>query len=891
MLKKILKYSGISLLVLIIAAIAIPFLFKGKIIAKIKEEINKSINAKVDFADVDISLFRHFPKLSVGLNNLSVVGLNEFAEDTLIATKQIDVAMNLMSAIKGDELTIYSINLKEPKINAIVNKEGKANWDIVKPDTATKTDTSSKPFKMKLEKYSVENGIVKYEDKQGGMSTVITNLNHTGSGDFDADLFTLKTATTADEVNFSYGGIPYLNKVKTSIDADIQVDAKNSKYTFSTDKIKLNELQLTTKGFFQFVNDTTYGMDIKFDAPSTSFKHILSFIPAIYANNFSAIKTSGDAVFNGFVKGNYNATQIPAYALNLDVKNGFFQYPDLPKAVKNINLTLNVSNPDGVTDHTVVNIPKAHIEFDSNPFDFRLLVKNPISNLFADAAATGKLNLADITQFVKMDKDTKLAGILDANAAITTTMNDIEKQQYQNVKASGTIGLNNFLYASKDYPTGVVLSNLLMTFNPKNVTLNNAAGKFMNTNFSANGYINNLLAYALQNKALNGVLNMKADNINLNEWMGVETDTTKKTEASTPFAVPDKMDITVNAIADKVHYDNLDIKSLTGSLNIADETVKLNNVSGKALDGTIMMNGTYSTKNSKKKPDISIAYKVANVDIQKTFYAFNTIQKLMPIGKFLAGKLSSQLTLTGKLGENMMPDLTTLSGLGDVLMLEGVLSKFQPLEKVSQSLNVSALQNVSAKDVKTFFEFNNGKVLVKPFNVKVKGIDMEIGGLHGLNQNMDYTINMKVPRALMGDKANTVVNGLVQQASNKGVPVTVGDIVPVQVKLGGSITSPSVKTDLKQGATSLAQDIKQQATDFAKAKADSAKTAVKDTLKSVKKQVIQTAKEEITKKILGGNSKDSSSNSGNKVEDTKKKIEEKGKGLLKGLNPFKKKQE
>lgn len=96
----------------------------------------------------------------------------------------------------------------------------------------------------------------------------------------------------------------------------------------------------------------------------------------------------------------------------------------------------------------------------------------------------------------------------------------MQKQQLGKFNAQGNIDLQNFFYASKDYPGGVVLSSLQMSFNPKNVTLSNLVGKFMNTNFSANGYINNLLPYMLKNQPLDGVVNVKADKINLNELMG-----------------------------------------------------------------------------------------------------------------------------------------------------------------------------------------------------------------------------------------------------------------------------------------------------------------------------------------------------------------------------------
>jgi hypothetical protein len=886
MLKKILKYTGISLLVLIALAFLLPILFKGKIIALIKKEINKSVNARVDFKDADISMFRHFPKLSIGLNELQVIGVNEFANDTLIAAKHMDVAINLISAIKGKDIKIYNIQLQEPRIHAIVNKLGDANWNIVKPDTVTvKSNTSTAAFKLNLEKYGIHKGYVSYVDETSNMIAEVNNIEHSGSGDFTKEQFTLATKTIADDIYFSYSGIPYLNKTKASINADLQIDAKASKYSFTTDNIKLNELLLSSSGFFQLMSDGGYNMDIQFKAPSTEFKNILSFVPAIYQNNFSSITTKGQAVFNGFVKGIYNSQQIPAYTLNLTVKDGFFQYPDLPKPVKNVNLAVQVNNPDGITDHTVVNISQAHLEMAEEPFDFKLLIKNPISDLYVDGAAKGKLDLSKITQFVKLQADTKLSGLLNADVSVKGKANAIQQQRYNEFAASGTIGLNNFLYASKDYPAGVQLANLFMTFNPKNVTLNNAAGKFMNTNFTANGYINNLLPYLFSNKALNGSLTAKADNLNLNEWMGVSTDTANKNMASAkPFVVPANLDLTLNASIDKVHYDKLDIANVIGSLLIADETIKLNNVKGNALDGTMSIGGYYSTKNSKLKPDIALTYDVKNLDIQKTFLAFNTVQKLMPIGQFLAGKLSSQLSMNGKLGNNMMPDLNTLTGNGNVLMLEGVLAKFQPMDKIANTLNVQALQNISAKDVKTFFEFANGNVLVKPFNVKVKGIDMEIGGLHGLTQNMDYTINMKVPRAMMGDKANNVISSLTAQAANKGVAINVNDIVPIQVKLGGNIKSPTIKTDLKQTATSLAQDISKQATDFAKAKADSAKAAIRDTVNAAKKALFQSAKDELAKKLLA--QKDSTTNNSN---DPKKTLEEKGKGLLKNLNPFKKK--
>jgi hypothetical protein len=1012
MLRKILKITGITLAVLLVILFVAPFIFKGKIIAIAKEQINKNINAHVDFKDLDLSFFRHFPRVSVALEELQVVGTDEFAKDTLIDAKEIDVAVNLFSIISGKNMKIYSVNIDQPRIHAIVTKEGHANWDIAKPDTATATESdtaTASPFQMNLQHYAIKNAYIKYDDASMGVSTELVNVTHEGSGDFTSDLFTLQTNTHADAVTFVYGGIPYLNHTKTGIDLDIQVDTKNSKYSWKTDEIALNGLKLATDGFFQLVNDSTYNMDINFKAPSTDFKSMLSLIPAVYAQDFEKIKTSGKALFSGFIKGTYSSTRIPAYHIDLEIQDGFFQYPDLPKPVQHINLQVKVNNPDGVTDNAVVDIPKAHIEFGADPFDFHVLLQKPMTTQYIDAGAKGKLDLASITQFVKLpgtqlagtldadvqakgslavvqkqqpgdftahgyidisklyysSKDfpqpiqntsarinfespdaladhaviqipaahieigkdvvdltlllktlasdpyfdgtakgsfnlgnvaqfytfepgTSLAGNLNANVSVKGKKSFIDKSQYDAIQTAGTIQATNVSYKSKDYPDGVNLKNTLLTFNPKNVTVNDLSGNFQGTAFNANGSFDNLIGYALKDEALTGVLNVNADKVDLNKLMGTSTatataapaakDTTTTTPAaSEPFAVPKNINLTLNAKVGDVKYDKVDYKNIAGTIAVKDETVSMKDVKMEALDGTIAMGGTYSTKASKKKPAISLNYDIQNLDIQKTFMAYNTVQKLMPIGQFISGKLTSKLTMNGRLGETMMPDLSSLTGSGSLLLLQGVLNKFAPLDKLASALDLSGFKEITLKDVKSYFDIADGKVFVKPFNVKVQDIDMEIGGKHGLDQSIDYVINMKVPREKLGSKANGLVNNLVTQANSKGIPVKVSDVINFKVNLGGSITNPTVKTDLAGTGNSLADDMKDQARELVEAK----KAAAKDTLQSVKNQAVQAGKDYLTKTLLG--QKDSTAAKDTTSKTGRQKAEESVKGLLKGL--------
>lgn len=971
---KSLKIAGICIVSLILLAFLIPVVFKKQVQALVKKEINKQLDAKIDFTDVKLSLLRNFPKATISINGLTITGKNHFAKDTLIAAGKINVTAGLFSVLKGKDIKVQSVYLKEPRIHLLVNKFGRANWDIVKAsaDTSAGADATASAFRLSLKKYSLSNGYLLYDDKKSDTYTELTGLNHTGSGDITADVYTLSTSTHAASARLIQDGIPYLVNTKTDLKADFNIDNNTNTYSFKTDDLQLNALKLSVDGFVQMLTGGSYRMDIKFNSPNNDFKNILSMIPAIYKKDFANMKTSGEASFSGFVKGIYSAQQIPAYDVKLKVKNGSFQYPDLPKPVKNINLNLHAYNTDGKPDNSVIDIPNGHLEFDKEPFDFRFTYKKPSTIQYIDAGAKGKLDLSQVTQFIKLPDGTKLSGQVWADAFVKGPLKAIEQQigpfsaggffdirnlyyadknfpqplqngnmkatlthaggeadktvvditqghievgedpvdftlqlsnpvtavnfngkakgkfnldnlkqfiplpagtslsglmnadmgfagsrasinkkEYDRITLTGDADFTNVLYKSKDYPTGISIASSSLQFNPKNISLGNLTGKYLGTNFTAAGTLNNLVGYMMENQPLTGNLTATLDNMNLNDWMGTPatadaSPASENTSASTgPFLVPAGLSFTVNASVEKVKYDNVDYENISGTVQLNDEKVQFQNVKANALEGSLLMNGSYSTKINKEKPDISLSYDIRNMDVQKAFTAYNTVKFLMPIGKFLSGKLHSQLTMTGNTDGHMMPLLNSLSGKGNLLLLEGVLAKFAPLEKIASVLDIDRLKSISVKDIKNTIEFANGKVLVKPFTVTVKDIAMEIAGFHGLDQSLDYAVKMKLPRSAMGLKGNNLVNNLIDKAKAKGINVSNSETISLHLKVTGTISDPAVSVNLEKLAEDAKKEVEEQAKDFAKAKLDSATKKTRDSLDAVKKQAEEKAKEKL----------------------------------------------
>lgn len=818
MIKKIIKVLGIILLLLIVAAFAIPVLFKDKIMVKVKTTINENINAKADFSGLDISLFRSFPNLTITLNNFYIVGIKDFEGDTLTSIKTVECSVNLMSVITGSTTEIKKIFLDDALVQLLAHKDGKVNWDIAKSSGDETTPSSeSKPFKVALKYYEIKNSRLIYDDAGLGFYLSLLGLNHNGKGDFTSDLFTLSTITDADKLTLKYGGVSYLYNIKTAAKADLDMDMKNFKFTFKENQISLNDLVINFDGFIAMPGkDIT--MDLKFSTPKNDFKNFMSLIPGIYRDGFKDVKSSGSLTLNGFVKGTYNDRSMPGYGLMVGLGNGKFQYPSLPVPVNNVNMSLKIDNPDGVTDHVVVDLSKLHIELGAEPFDARLLIKTPISNASFDGMMKGKVNLANIGKMVPLEEGTSIAGLFVSDLSFNGNMKAIESKQYENVKADGSFTLTDFNYASKDYKQGMKLNKVQMTFNPKNITLNAFDAVIGKSDIQASGSLDNLLPfYFKKNELLMGTLNITSRLMDVNEMMGssatangTPAKATGDTSSMTALDIPEYIDFIMKASIGKIIYDNIILDNVKGNISIRDKTLGMNDVSFNTLDGSAVMNGVYNSRDLKN-PAMNFDLDVKNMNIQKTVATFNTVKKMAPIAEKCSGTYSASFKVAGKLDNHMNAQMNTFNGGGKLQTGNVTLSNFEPISKLADALKMPQYKQMSLSNLNFSFKFSNGRVYVDPFDASLAGTKARIEGSNGFDQSIDYAINLAIPKSMLGSGATAMVTGLVSKIPGIGSNFSIPDPVNLKVNMGGTVSKPEIKTGLKEASKSITDDLKAKA--------------------------------------------------------------------------------
>jgi AsmA-like C-terminal region len=881
MLKKILIGLGSFIFFLLAAAFILPIVYKGKIEIMVKEEINKSLHAKVDFASYDLSIFSSFPNLSIELNDLSVVNQAPFAGDTLAGMKQLSLTLDIMSVIGGGKIDIKSVQLKEPRIHLIVLKDGKANWDIAKEDSS-KTEASSEPskFKVALRSYSITNGMVSYEDASMDFNMLMDDLNHTGKGDFTQDLFVLSTQTQIASADLWFGGVKYLHRAKTELKVDLDMDMPNMKFTFKDNEIALNELILGVDGWVAMPTDDIK-MDMKFEARKNEFKNFLSMVPGVYRAGFKDLKSSGTLSLKAFVKGTYNEKQMPGFGLNLKVQNGNFQYPSLPVAVNNVQLNLNVNNADGVPDHTIIDLQQLHVELGNQPFDAKLRIRTPVSDADIQGSLKGDINFATISKVVPLEEGTTMKGTLKANVNVNGRMSAIEQERYQDFQADGLIQLNNFNYSTKENKQGYDLREVKLTFNPRFVELNNFDAMLGKSDVRADGRIDNLLAYLIKKQTLKGNLNVNSRLLDLVALNGNSTsETTPAVADTTPMTlieVPGNLDFTANLTITKLLYANLILDNVNGKVVIRNQSINMENLSFNTLSGSMKMSGSYATP-ERKSANMAFDMNITGFDIQQTAKAFESVKKMAPIAEYATGKYSTSLTINGKLNENMEPNLNTMTGAGKLKTESVVINSFGPLLKVAETLKLEQFKQLNVKNVNFSYNIENGRAFVKSYDVNLVGIPTTVQGSTGFDQTIDYTLAMNIPTSKLPSAASNAIGGLISSANSKGANLSMAENVKLNLKMGGTVTKPTVSTDLKETAGNIINSVKDKVKEEINQKKEELENKAKEEADRLKKEAeakVNAEKERLKKEVEAKVNAEK--------ERLKKEAEKKAKDALKGI--------
>ncbi len=805
--KKIVIILFVLLALLLASAVLIPVMFKGELIDKTKTAINEQVNAKVEFDDLNISLFKSFPKVQIELENLSIIGKDQFQGDTLLAigTVATDISLSDLFKLKSEGLQVSSLAVNEAQINLLSTNDGFSNWDITLPvekeETETETEEASN-FSVALDNIDINKLNFNFIDEASTTVIRLKNSQLDATGKVEGTVTAFDFIAEIDEFVLEYDSVQYIANTVLKAESQIEVDYEKLNFTFGESTLFLNDLPLDVSGQFGMPSDSMY-FDLAFKQPGSDFKSLLALIPNDYQSYLEQITAKGEAGFEGHVKGWFYDEDYPEIGSHLFIKNANLQYNGLSEKIENINLETKVSKPQGNLNLLVVDVEKAQAQIRENPVMLQLNLSEVMVDPKFDGTFKGTINFNNLSNAIPMDS-IELKGMLDGELAMNGSMSAIEKQDFSKVSSSGLFNFSNFSVLTPQITKPLAVQSGSVRVTTPEIIFDSFKGNIGQSDFQLNGNVSNYLAYALKDEELKGKFSLNSKLMNLNELANlmvdedtVEAETTE--DEMLAFHVPGKLDLSFRSTITRALFDRMDIRNINGLIRIKDEKLSLKQLDMDMLRGSLTVDGAYQN-NKANQPEFDFNMNITSFDIPAAYQSLSMMRRYMPIAARSQGNISSKIKFKGRMNEKLKIIASTLDGNGFFNTQNLQILDSPTFDQIRGVIKKEKLRNVRVEDFTANFNIDDGNLLLKPFKTKIADQETTIHGSLSAESILNMDMDFKLNRQDLDSEINNALGFLPGSENIKFVDAT--------VKLKGSLKNPDVSLDLSKARKQIQEEIK-----------------------------------------------------------------------------------
>jgi len=585
---------GLLLALFLTAALLIPRLYKDELLEVVREQANRNLNATVDFQDLDLSLFRQFPLLSIRLDSLSITGKDAFDGYPLLQAREILVAVSIWDLFKKNApFQVRRLHLDQPEIRILVLEDGRANYDITIPDSlATVEEEETQAVALTLRDYSVANGQIRYEDRSMPVLLEMTGFSHRGNGDFGSSRFDLDTRTTVEGLTLQYDGASWLKNARASLEAKLGMDMEAMRFTLKDNNLKINELGITAEGLMEMPGEDI-AMDLRFKSPGNQLRDLWSIIPGAYTADYAGLESTGTFSLDFWLKGLLSETTIPSFGLTSTVSEGRIKYPSLPYSIDQINLDLAVRQPAEQLEALEIDLPRFRFSVNKQPVNGSLSVRDPMRDPDVKLALTGTLDLADWRQAFPVDAQ-DISGRIAADISLAARMSALDAGRYADTDIKGEATFSNIRYQSAGQPQ-IQVSEGTLRFNPESVDARDFRIQAGRSDLAIDARIDNILAFIHPERTLKGKMTLRSNLLDLNEWASEEPATTTALpdgEDQMTIGLPaEQFDLALDAGITRLLSGDLELRDLRIIGEAGPQSLQAREVSGRLGQSDFFISG------------------------------------------------------------------------------------------------------------------------------------------------------------------------------------------------------------------------------------------------------------------------------------------------------------
>lgn len=733
--KKILLYTGLSLLVIVVSLALSAFLFKDKIIRNFIEAINKDLNTKVTVGKFDVSVFQKFPQLSIVLTEVYVED-SHAGQYPLLTADQVSFQLNPIEVYRG-KYNIKGLEIENSETNLKINRKGENNYTIVREGSEQKRSGESVGFELK--NIQLKNALVRYVDLKNDEDMIFHTEKLSASIQSSGSRYIIEAAGQLTTQKIRIDRTSLLEGKSFDITTTLEYDDEK-------DALKIEPSFIILKGSEFAVNGTyhwqqTPEIDLTIEGKDTNIQTLLSLLPETASKEFLKYQSRGETYFTAELKGQITATKNPGLSVEFGLRDATIFHPDTKAQIDHANVEGSFASSN------LADLSKASLSLknmtgtlNGENFEANLVVQN-----FIDSDVIlkfkGKLDAASLLGFYPVENIQNVHGSLLTDFSFEGKMSWLKSRSTaQKATTNGTIELQNlnFVYGESKLPVNDLNGSL--QFSNNDLALSNVSLKAGNSDFVVNGFFKNIITFLLfENQPIGIEADLKSDFIDADQLFAIGFTSQKSKNDDYQFSISPNLNLNFNCEVKSLRYQRFTAHKLKGDLLVKDEVAVSRNTQLKTMGGDLSFSAIVDAKNHKAI-DVLTSAKLNGIYLDSAFYVFKNFDQDFIEDRHLKGQVTADVSVEMSLNEKLKLFQETLIADISMTIKNGELNNFEPLKALNKYLDDEGLSHLRFADLKNDIHIEKKTIYIPQMQVASNVTAIQISGTHTFDQHIDYRL-------------------------------------------------------------------------------------------------------------------------------------------------------
>lgn len=481
-MKLFLKIAAGILAFFIVLIIALNLYFTDeRLKSMILPPVQEAIGTEVQVERLSLTFFKTFPRFGIEMD--SFVLPNPEGE-TVVSLRQLLMSVELFPLLRN-ELSVARLEMREPVLNYHVYEDGSSNIDFLMAlaDDEEEAEPDDQEFAIAIPRFTIESAAINYRDDTDNTIVTLSELDAEISLAF-YDLIQSTIDARLGSLSASVDGTSYLDNLSLSLNQTSTIDLENEIVTLTEGIFSIRGLGLNLSGTISNWSADAPLFDLQFSSSSENFGELLRLAPPEFDEQLAGLETRGALVLEGSVSGSFTEDELPDFNLVIDVTDGFLQNPDLPEAIEDIVLRVDVSNE-------LATIREFRARAAENTISGSGSLERPLEeDAVFSISFDGDVNLATISSFYPIEEFgvQSLSGLLAADLSANGRID-----QAENAAFSGNFTLSDGSLQYTDVPRPIEQINAKVRANQDRIEIEESGFTAATNRFTMSGSVDNPL--------------------------------------------------------------------------------------------------------------------------------------------------------------------------------------------------------------------------------------------------------------------------------------------------------------------------------------------------------------------------------------------------------------